>query len=231
MPATVEACAIRSSASRGPCCRRCGNGCGARKEQVINSRTSSSRRRAMVPWGRGRVRPNSQERSQGRRLSRDLGQFSSHCCPSDQSTGSVPAVPQCALCKGEVVADEDKAIRHRVFDLPPITGGDGYLRLRGVCSGCGHKRHRTSDGCAQWSAWTARPGAGGDAVGSVPSDAGQDQRLLERVMGLKFSIGTISMAHGHVAQAWPSRCSKLQTHLSQEPVRRADETSHKATIT
>ena len=50
--------------------------------------------------------------------------------------------PHCALCHGDVVVHEDRAIGHQVFDLPPITPQvTQYLRLRGVCSGCGHKHH------------------------------------------------------------------------------------------
>jgi hypothetical protein len=55
---------------------------------------------------------------------------------------------------------------------------------------------------------------------------GKIQRLLEQVMGLKFSMGTISMAHGHVPKALAGPVQQLQMHLSQEPVRQADETRH-----
>jgi hypothetical protein len=43
--------------------------------------------------------------------------------PSDQVDQQVLCrpQPQCALCQGDVVVHEDKAIHHQVFDLPPIT--------------------------------------------------------------------------------------------------------------
>ena len=45
--------------------------------------------------------------------------------PSDQVDQQVvcPPQPQCTLCHGDVIVDDDKAIRHQVFDLPPITQG------------------------------------------------------------------------------------------------------------
>lgn len=51
-------------------------------------------------------------------------------------------------------------------------------------------------------------------------------RLLDLVVGLKFSIATISMAFGHVAQALAELVQHLHTHLSLEAVRDAGETSH-----
>jgi transposase len=139
--------------------------------------------------------------------------------------------PQCTLCHGDVVVheDEDKAIGHQVFDLPPITPHvTEYLRLRGVCSGCGHKHHAAlPTGVPSGQLGPRALALLGTLSGQFHITQGKIQRLLAQVMGLQFSIGTISMAHGHVAQALAEPVQQLQMHLSREPVRHADETSHK----
>ena len=96
--------------------------------------------------------------------------------------------------------NEDKVIRHQVFDLPPIKPQvTQYLRLRGVCSGCGHKHHAALPACgrAQWPTGPARALAlVGTLSGQFHLTQGKIQHLLEQVIWLKFSIGTISAAHG-----------------------------------
>ena len=107
---------------------------------------------------------------------------------------------QCALCHVDVVAHEaeDKAICHQVFDLPPITlQVTQYLRLRGVCSGCGHKHH------AALPAGLPSGQLGSRGLVLVGTLLGQFH--LAQGLGLKFSIGTFSMEHGDVAQALACR--------------------------
>ena len=231
LPATVEAChtVIRESWDLMQEMRQ---RLQALEEQVkLNSRTSSKPPSSDGPGGRGSrpAKPKS-----GRKVGGQPGHKGSFraMLPSDQVDQQVlcrPA-PQCALCKGEVVVDEDKAIRHQVFDLPPITPVvTEYLRLRGVCSGCGHKHHAAlPNGVPSGQLGPRALALVGTLSGQFHLTQGKIQRLLEQVMGLKFSIGTISMAHGHVAQALAEPVQQLQTHLGLEPVRHADETSHKS---
>jgi transposase len=50
--------------------------------------------------------------------------------------------PQCEACGSAVEVDGDKPMRHQVFELPRIEPvAREYVRLRGICSGCGCKHH------------------------------------------------------------------------------------------
>jgi len=200
------------------------------EEQVqLNSRTSSKPPSSDGP-GRG-ARPSKPK--SGRKVGAQPGHKGSFraMLPSDQVDQQVvcPPQPQCTLCHGDVIVDEDKAIRHQVFDLPPITPQvTEYLRLRGVCRSCGHKHHGALPaGVPNGQLGVRALALVGTLSGQFHLTQGKIQRLLAQVMGLKFSIGTISMAHSHVAQALAEPVQQLQSHLSQEPVRHADETSHK----
>ena len=204
------------------------------EEQVkLNSRTSSKPPSSDGP-GRG-SRPSKPK--SGRKVGAQPGHKGSFraMVPSDQVNQQVVCrpQPQCALCHGDVTVDEDegnKAIRHQVFDLPPITPQvTQYLRLRGVCRGCGHKHHGVlPTGVPSGQLGPRVLALVGTLSGQFHLTQGKIQRLLAQVMGLRFSIGTISMAHGHVAQALAEPVQQLQRHMSREPVRHADETSHKS---
>jgi transposase len=207
------------------------------EEQVkLNSRTSSK-----PPSSDG---PGSGSRSAKPKSGRKVGAQPGHkgsfraTLASDQVDQQVVCQPEprCTRCQGDVVvsSDGDKAIRHQVFDLPPITPQvTEYLRLRGVCSGCGcGRKHHAAlpPGVPSGQLGPRALALVGTLSGQFHLTQGKIQRLLAQVMGLRFSIGTISMAHGHVAQAQaqvePVR--QLQMYLSCEPVRHADETSHKS---
>ena len=178
---------------------RCASGYRCSKSRSIFNRAPLPSRRQAIVLGRG-SRP-AKPRAVWVGAQPGQGAVSSQRERPSRPAGPVPArAAMCAVQGRSDRVDEDRrfATRSSICRRSPVTE---HLQLRGVCSGCDRTTRGTSVGCAQWSTWTARPGAGGDAVGSVPSDAGQIQRLLEQVMGLKFSIGTISMAHGHVAQA------------------------------
>lgn len=54
----------------------------------------------------------------------------------------------------------------------------------------------------------------GTLSGQFHLTQGKIQRPLEQVMGLKFSIGTVSMAHGHVAQALAEPVQKLHAQAN-----------------
>ncbi|MDO9201805.1 MAG: IS66 family transposase, partial [Hydrogenophaga sp.] len=201
------------------------------EEQVkLNSRTSS---KPLSSDGPGQGSRPSKPKS-ARKVGAQPGHKGSFraMLPNDQIDQQVVCrpQPQCALCHGDVIVDEDnKAIRHQVFDLPPITPVvTQYLRLRGVCSGCGHKHHGAlPEGVPSGQLGPRALALVGTLSGQFHLTQGKIQRLLEQVMGLKFSIGTISMAHGHVAQALTEPVRQLQMHLRREPVRHADETRHK----
>lgn len=230
LPATVEAChaVIRESWDLMQEMRQ---RLQVLEEQVkLNSRTSSKPPSCDGP---GRASRPSKPKS-ARKVGAQPGHKGGHraMLPSDEVDEQIlcQPEPQCVLCQGEVVIDAEKAIRHQVFDLPPLKPQvTEYLRLRGVCRGCGKKHH------AALPAGVPRGQLGprvlalvGTLSGQFHLTQGKIQRLLEQVMGLRFSIGTISMAHGHVAQALAEPVQQLHEHLKREPVRHADETSHQS---
>ena len=101
------------------------------EEQVkLNSRTSSKPPSSDGPGlGSRSVKPKS-----GRKVGAQPGHKGSFraMLPSDQVDQQVVCRPEprCTQCQGDVIAHEDeaKAIRHQVFDLPPITtAGNGVF--------------------------------------------------------------------------------------------------------
>lgn len=230
LPATLEAChtVIRESWDLMQELRQ---RLQVLEEQVkLNSRTSSKPPSSDGP-GRG-ARPSKPK--SGRSVGAQLGHKGSFraMLPSDEVDQQVLCrpEPQCPQCSGEVIIDNDKAIQHQVFDLPPIKPQvTEYLRLRGVCSGCGHKHHGVLPvGVPSGQLGPRALVLVGTLSGQFHLTQAKIQRLFEQVMGLKFSIGTISMAHGHVAQALAEPVQQLHAQLSLTPVRHADETSHKS---
>ena len=101
---------------------------------------------------------------------------------------------QCDACGSSVEPDGDKPMRHQVFELPevkPIVSE--YVRLRGICSGCGRKHH------AALPAGGPSGQLGPRALALVGTLAGQFhltqrkvQAVLSHIMGMRFSLGAVS---------------------------------------
>ena len=99
--------------------------------------------------------------------------------------------------------DGDKPMRHQVFELPEVKPlVSEYVRLRGICSGCGRKHH------AALPAGVPSGQLGPRALALVGTLAGQFhltqrkvQAVLSHIMGIHFSLGAVSQAHGLVSQA------------------------------
>lgn len=227
LPATVEAChtVIRES-------------CGLLQEMrqrllvleelvKLNSRTSSKPPSSDGPAGRGSRAPKPKSARKVGAQPGHKGSFRA-MLPSDQVDQQVVCQPepQCARCHGDVMVDENKVIRHQVFELPPITPVvTEYLRLRGVCSGCGNKHHGPLPvGVPSGQLGPRALALVGTLSGQFHLTQGKIQRLLEQVMGLKFSIGTNSMAHGHVAQALSEPVQHLQGGAAQTACSRTANT-------
>jgi transposase len=135
---------------------------------------------------------------------------------------------QCNDCGSAIHVDGDKAIRHQVFDLPKIEPiVSEYVRLRGICSGCGRKHH------AALPAGVPSGQLGPRALALVGTLAGQFhltqrkvQSVLSHIMGIRFSLGAVSQAHGLVSQALDKPVAQLHAELQHAPVCHADETRH-----
>ena len=106
-------------------------------------------------------------------------------------------------CGGTVIVSADAPQRHQVFEVPPIRAQvDEYRRYSGRCTGCG-----------QWHLGALPAGVPSgqlgpralSLVGVLSTAYHLTQRkicgLLDQVLGLRFSVGAISQAHGKVATA------------------------------
>ena len=141
-----------------------------------------------------------------------------------------PPPEHCERCGADVQGDPDKPIRHQVFELPQIEPLiTKYVRLSGVCSGCGLKHH----GALPVGVPTGQLGA--RALALVGTLAGQFhltqrkvQAVLSHIMGIRFSLGAVSQAHGLVAQGLAKPVAQLHTQLQHAPVCHADETRHQS---
>jgi hypothetical protein len=101
-----------------------------------------------------------------------------------------------------------------------------YVRLRGVCSGCGQKHH----GALPAGVLTGQLGL--RALALVGTLAGQFhfkvQDVLSHIMGMGFSLGTVSQARGLVSQALAAPVAQLHAELQHAPVCNSDETRHQS---
>ena len=134
---------------------------------------------------------------------------------------------QCEAGGSAVKVDSDKPIRHQVFDLPKIEPiVSEYVRLCGICSSCGRKHH------AALPAGVPSRQLGPRALALVGTLAGQFhltqrkvQAVLSHIMGMRFSLGSVSQAHGLVSRA---PVAQLHAELQHGPVCHVDETRHQS---
>jgi transposase len=133
------------------------------------------------------------------------------------------------LCEcGAAVVVQGKPLRHQVFDIPPATADVQEYRLySGMCPGCG-KAHRAP----------LPPGVPSGQIGpralALIGVLGTRHHLtqfkirdlLAQMMGLNFSVGAISQAHGKVAQALKAPVQEALRSLAQAPLVHMDETRY-----
>ena len=131
-------------------------------------------------------------------------------------------------CGAAVVVLADEPVRHQVFDVPPVKAQvNEYRRYSGRCLGCG-KAHR-----AALPAGVPSGQIGPRAlalIGTLGTHYHLTQfkirDLLARLMGVDFSVGAISQAHGKVAQALQAPLLEVADYVAQAPVKQLDETSY-----
>lgn len=122
----------------------------------------------------------------------------------------------------------DEPIRHQVFDVPPVKAQVvEYRRYAGCCMACG-KAHRAA----------LPAGVPGGQIGpralALVGTLGTHYHLtqykirdlLARTLGVDFSVGAISQAHGKVALALAAPLVELAEHVVQAPVKHMDETRY-----
>lgn len=172
-----------------------------------------------------------QRRASQRKRGAQAGHKGSYRALLDES--QVDQIIDCRLaeiceCGAAVEAVADEPIRHQVFDVPPVKAQvHEYRRHAGRCAGCG-KAHR-----AALPAGVPRGQIGPRAlalVGMLGTHYHLTQfkirDLLARLLGVDFSVGAISQAHGKVAQALMEPVSQLAGHIAQAPVTQMDETRY-----
>ena len=172
-----------------------------------------------------------QRRASGRKRGAQLGHKGSYRALLDES--QVDQVIVCAPvevceCGAAVVALADEPIRHQVFDVPPVKAQVmEYRRYVGQCAGCG-KAHR---GALPAGVPSGQIGPRALAlVGLLGTHYHLTQYkirdLLDRLLGVDFSVGAISQAHGKVALALGEPMMQLAAHVVQAPVKQMDETRY-----
>ena len=135
--------------------------------------------------------------------------------------------PGVCECGAAVLADSEP-LRHQVFDVPPVRAQVNEYRLfSGYCSGCG-KKHR-----APLPAGVPTGQIGPRAlalIGTLGTHYHLTQfkirDLLAQVLGVDFSVGAISQAHGKVAQALAAPVDEAARSLPGAPVLYMDETRY-----
>jgi len=131
-------------------------------------------------------------------------------------------------CGAAVAMVGDEAQRHQVFDVPHVKAQvHEYRRYAGRCTGCG-KAHR---GALPAGVPSGQIGPRALAlIGTLGTHYHLTQfkirDLLARVLGVDFSVGAISQAHGKVAQALQAPVVQLGKHVAQAPVKHLDETRY-----
>lgn len=135
--------------------------------------------------------------------------------------------PVCA-CGAAVVVAADEPQRHQVFDIPPLRARvDEYRLYSGRCQGCG----RAHAGVLPPGVPKGQLGPRAlSLVGVLGTRYHLTQRkirnLLDQLMGLSFSVGAISQAHGKVAGALKAPVAQAAASLSKAPALWMDETHY-----
>jgi transposase len=143
----------------------------------------------------------------------------------DASHDCAPA-PVCEC--GGAVAVNGEPLRHQVFDIPPVRARvDEYRLYSGVCQVC-RRAHR-----AGLPAGVPSGQIGPRAlalIGVLGTHYHLTQfkirDLLAQMMGLDFSVGAISQAHGKVAAALQAPVAEAVQSLAHAPVVHMDETRY-----
>ena len=131
-------------------------------------------------------------------------------------------------CGGEVELD-DRPRRHQVFEVPPIKARvDEYRLYSGRCRGCG-KAH-----AGALPAGVPKGQLGPRAlalVGVLGTRYHLTQRkirnLFDQMLGLRFSVGAISQAHGKVAGALKLPVAQAVDSLCRAQALWMDETHYR----
>jgi transposase len=137
------------------------------------------------------------------------------------------APPEVCACGAPVVAD-GQAVRHQVFDVPPVRAVVNEYRLHaGCCTGCGKKHRAVLPAGVPTGQIGPRALALIGALGTrYHLTQFKIRDLLAQVTGVDFSVGAISQAHGKLAEALAAPVSEAIKSLANEPILNMDETRY-----
>ena len=198
-------------------------------EERVNLDSSNS---SKPPSSNGPGKLNrAQRRASGRRRGAQPGHKGHSRAMVDEAQ-----VDRLVDCKPEAVCEcgaqielADSPQRHQVFEVPPMRAQvDEYRLYRGRCTGCG-KAH-----AGVLPAGVPKGQLGPRAlslVGVLGTRYHLTQRkirnLLDQLMGLSFSVGAISQAHGKVAGALKAPVAEAVASLGKAQALWMDETHYR----
>lgn len=192
----------------------------------LDSRNSSKPPSSDGPGGGNRA----QRRASARRRGAQVGHAGKFRALLDESqVDRIVECPPPSVCEcGAPVELAGKPLRHQVFDVPPVKAQlDEYRLYSGLCSGCG-KPHRAP----------LPPGVPSGQIGpralALIGALGtrfhltqfKIRDLLAQVLGVDFSVGAISQAHGKLASALQAPVAEAAATLHAAPVLHMDETHY-----
>lgn len=179
--------------------------------------------------------PGSGNRAQRRASTRKRGAQKGHKghCRALLDEQEVQQIIECkpaevCECGAAVAAVADEPIRHQVFEVPVVQAQvHEYRRYAGRCTGCG-KAHR-----GPLPAGVPAGQIGPKALALIGTLAThyhltqfKIRDLMAQVMGVDFSVGAISQAHGLVAQALAAPVAQAREHVMLAPMKQVDETKY-----
>jgi transposase len=192
----------------------------------LNSRNSSKPPSSDGPGGGNRA---SRRASQRKRGAQPGHKGHSRALLDEAEVDSVVDCKPEPVCEcGGAVQVADEPQRHQVFEVPPLRARvDEYRLFCGRCTGCG-KPH-----AGVLPAGVPKGQLGPRAlslVGVLGTRYHLTQRkirnLLDQLMGLSFSVGAISQAHGKVAQALKAPVAEAAASLCKADALWMDETHY-----
>jgi len=139
-----------------------------------------------------------------------------------------PPEEQCD-CGGHVQVNEEEPERHQVLDLPKIKAlVTEFLIYSGVCAKCGKThRGRLPDGTPAGMLGARAMAAIAVLSGKYHLSKRSIEELLEDLLGLDVSLGTICATEGRVSEVLEAPVEEAKEFVQEQAVVHADETSHK----
>ena len=194
---------------------------------ALNSRNSSKPPSSDGPGGGNRAQRRASARKRGAQKGHP-GAWRELLPASEVDSVQRCTPPAQYECGGTVVV-RGAPQRHQVFDLPPVIKPvvDEYKLYAGVCAGCGQVHSAVLPPGVPRGQIGARALALVGVLGTrfqMPQMKIRD--LLAQLMGIDFSVGAISAAHGKVAQALAEPVGQAIASLGQAAVVHMDETHY-----